>query len=134
MITGLIHAHRGLGYLILLSTSISVLVALAGALIGPSPRLVKLAGVLARGVELPVGGLLFLLGLGLWIGRWPVSIGYGWIGVVAVALQGVLVARAIKPNLAALARGEGSRGAWAGYAVAHLALMVFVWIAMTNRW
>jgi len=134
MIPMLLGAHKGFAYLILLATSLSFLVALIGALTGAPKALVKADRVLTRGVSTALGGLLFLLGVGLWFGRVPFTQIYPWVGVLTVVLQGVLVGRGIKPNLTALAAGEGSRGRWVVLSFAHSALMMVSFIAMTARW
>ena len=134
MITGLFHLHKTLGWVLLGSTSVSVLLAIIGLLIGAKPGLVKAAAVLSRGLETSLVGLMLLLGIGLWMGRFPVSIGYGWIGLVGVVVQMALLAKGIKPNLISLRDGAGSRGRWLGLAAAHWALVLFVFTAMTARW
>ena len=48
MVTGLIHGHRGLAYLLVLSSTVSVVLALVNALQGSKPGLVKAGTVLGE--------------------------------------------------------------------------------------
>ncbi len=133
MIEILFRAHQGLGWLLLASTALSVVVAIAGAASG-TKKAVPVAKGLARGVEGITGGLVFVLGLGLWLGRYPLTSTFLWIGVVAVIVQQVLITRAIKPNLIAMAAGIGSKKLWVGLAIAHNLLIFLGFIAMVGRW
>jgi len=126
MYTGLVHAHEGLAYLFLLSTSISVLLALVVCVAGNKSGLVKLGTVLARFVEMSLGGLIGLLGIGMW----AMNDAYGatawwlWVGLVGVAASAVLIARGIKPCLTGLTKGEdGGRMRWLALAALHWVLI-----------
>ncbi len=112
MITGLAHSHNGLAYLLVSSTSISLLLAFVTAATGAKPGLIRFATVLVR-VEAALMGVIGLLGIAAWFMRpWPVGSPWAWIGVVAAA-------------------GEGAgAGRWVGMAAAHWALILFVFGTM----
>ena len=57
MVKGLIHGHEGLAYLLLLSSSISLGLALVNAALGSKPGLVKAGVVLGRRVEPALMGI-----------------------------------------------------------------------------
>jgi hypothetical protein len=129
MITGLAHSHNGLAYLLVSSTSISLLLAFVTAATGAKPGLIRFATVLVR-VEAALMGVIGLLGIAAWFMRpWPVGSPWAWIGVVALVVQGGLVAKGVKPAIAAAGEGAGA-GRWVGMAAAHWALILFVFGTM----
>ncbi len=121
MYTGLLHTHRLLAYLLLFSTTISVCLAFASALSGGSPRLAGIGATLARKVELSLGGLSLVFGVAMWVMlRWPLTTWWLWAGVVAVAAQGMIVARGIKPATTALVAGDTrKKWLWVGWSIVH---------------
>lgn len=119
MTTGLIHGHSGLAYLLILSSTVSVFLALANAATGPNATLVKVGTLLGRRVEPALMGIIALLGLAAWgaIGL-PITTFYLWAGVGALVVQGALVGMLTKPALVALAGGDASaKGRWVAAAV-----------------
>lgn len=127
MYTGLFHLHRLLAYLLVTSTTASLALAVASAMRGGSPRIARLGATLARKVELSMGGLLFVLGVVMWIMSWPLTTWWLWAGVVAVAGQGLVVARGIKPAVLALQEGDDTqKWQWVGWAAAHWGWIVAI--------
>lgn len=121
MVTGLIHGHSGLAYLLVLSSTVSVLLALVNAATGPKPGLVKVGTVLGRRVEPALMGFIAILGLVTWgVLGMPLATPYLWAGVAALVVQGALVGMLTKPALVALAAGDASaKGRWVMAAVAN---------------
>ena len=132
MYTGLKHSHEGLAYLFLLSTTISVLLALITYFGGPKPALIKVGTILARIVETSLGGLLGLMGIVMWFMLpWPMSAPWLWIGLVAVIGSGGIIGRGIKPALASLKTGDDAmKGRWLSMALIHWLLIIFAFAAM----
>jgi len=126
MTKGLIHAHQGLAYLLVLSTSLSLLIAVLNGALGSKPGLVKLGTVLGRKVEPALMGIVGLLGLGSWVAAGlPVTTPYLWVGVAAVVGQSVVAVKGTKPTLIQLAAGDaGVRWRWP---VSALASALIVW-------
>lgn len=122
---GLIHSHSGLAWLLLLSSSLSLLIAVANAALGSRPGLVRVGVVLGRRVEPALMGVIALLGLGAWfMAGLPASTPYLWAGVAAVVAQGALVGMGTKPVLVALTAGDASvRWRWPVMAGLHAALV-----------
>ena len=120
MLVGMLHTHTGLAYLILLSTTISLLLAVITGATGPRPGLLKVGRVLARAVEPALSGLTGVFGIVLWV-----LYGFGlahwvmWAGVVAVLLSPIFSRRAIRPTLERLSAGEAVGWRWAGLAFLH---------------
>jgi len=122
---GLLYAHETLAYLLVLSTTVSLALALTNAVLGSRPRLARLGSTLARKVEVSLGGLLMLLGVILWVaGHFSILTWWLWAGVIFVAGQGMIVGRGIKPQVTALQEGDASRRwLWLAWAALH-----WVWI------
>ncbi|MEZ4320398.1 MAG: hypothetical protein R3F61_23160 [Myxococcota bacterium] len=109
MINGLVHGHEGLAYLLLLSATVSLGLAVANAALGSRAGLVKAGVVLGRRVEPALMGIIGLLGLGAWVAvGFPITTVYLWLGVLAVVAQGALVGMGTKPVLVKLADGDTS--------------------------
>lgn len=121
MVTGLIHGHSGLAYLLVLSCSVSLLMAFANALTGGQPALVKAGTILGRRVEPALMGIIGLIGVGAWIAvGLPLTTPYLWAGVLAVVVQGMLLGMVTKPALVKLAAGETDAAwRWVAGAVAN---------------
>lgn len=125
MYTGLLHSHSGFAYLLMASTSLSLLLAIVTAATGAKPGVLRIAGILVR-AEAALMGITGLIGLGMWfMGAWPVSAWWLWAGVVVLVLQGGLVARGVKPAMKAAADGAGA-SRWVGLAAAHWVLIVAI--------
>lgn len=128
MLTGLTHAHEGLAYLFVLSTFTSMGLALLTLALGAKPALLKVGLILARFVETSLGGLMMLLGIGMWsVMKLPVSTPYLWIGIFVIVASGGLVTRGIKPTLQQLeSQDDGAlRVRWVLMAIVHFALIAF---------
>ncbi|MCA9567206.1 MAG: hypothetical protein KC656_05165 [Myxococcales bacterium] len=125
MVTGLIHGHRGLAYLLVLSSTVSVVLALVNALQGSKPGLVKAGTVLGRRVEPALMGIVALIGGGAWVAAgFPLATPYLWAGVLALVLQGALVGMLTKPALVRLADGDAeARWRWVAAAVANVVIV-----------
>jgi hypothetical protein len=132
VLTGLIHGHSGLAYLLVLSASAHFCVAAANAVLGSRPGLVRVGVVLGRRVEPALMGVIGLLGLGAWaMSGLPITLPYLWAGVLAVVAQGALVGMGTKPALVALAAGDSSASwRWTAVATANLLLIVGIFGAM----
>ena len=126
MTVGLLHTHRMLAYVLLTSTTLSFFLATANAMLGSREGLVRVGERMVRKLEVALGGLLFVVGLVQWVATpWPVTTWWLWAGVIAVAGQGMIVARGIKPQLIALKDGDRSKKWWwASWACIH-----WLWIA-----
>ncbi len=126
MYTGLMHSHTGLAYLFILSTTASVILAVMTKFGGPKPGVIKLGTILARFVETSCGGLVALVGIGMWaVGPLTVGTWWLWVALIGVGASGALIARGIKPTLGALADGDESvSGKWVGMAIGHWALVI----------
>ena len=126
MYTGLLHGHSGLAYIFILSTTISMILSFVTKASGPKPGVIKLATILARFVETSCGGLIGLIGIGVWVkGTWPITTWWLWVAVLGVGASGALIARGIKPALQSLSEGsEDQAGKWVGLAVGHWALVL----------
>ncbi len=121
MVTGLVHGHQGLAYLVLLSSGISLVLAIVNAATGPKPGLIRLGTLLGRRVEPALMGIIALLGLaaGYALGL-PLHAPILWIGIVMVVLQGAVVGMLTKPALTQLAAGDASaKQRWVGAALAN---------------
>ncbi|MBW2253113.1 MAG: hypothetical protein JRI25_00785 [Deltaproteobacteria bacterium] len=125
MYTGMLHAHQALAYLLMLSTTLSVAVAVAYALY-PQASLLRIGGILARGVETSAAGLIGVIGVAMWVAiGLPLATWWMWAGLAAVVGSGVLIARFIKPSLAGLREGDRTRRWWwVGFALFH-----WLWIS-----
>lgn len=134
MLTGLRHAHMGLGYLLVLSCSISLLLALANAA-SVKPALVRVGTVLGRRVEPALMGINALLGIAMWVMLGlPIGTLYLWVGVAALVVQGMVVGMATKPALVALADGdEGARFKWVVAAVVNAVIIIGTFGAMQAK-
>lgn len=132
MITGLRHTHMGLGYLLVLSSSISLLLALANVGLGNHPTVVKIGTVLGRRVEPALMGIIALIGLGMWgLLRLPITTVYLWLGVVALFVQGGVTGAVTKPALIALAAGDDSaKFKWVVAAVINAFVIIGIFGAM----
>lgn len=135
MVIGLRHGHMGLGYLLVLSASISVLLALANAALGNKPGLVRAGAVLGRRVEPGLMGVNSLLGIVVWVLMGiPLTTLYPWLGVAALVVQGMLVGMLTKPALVTLAAGDDSaRFKWVLAAVLNAALIIGIFGAMQAK-
>lgn len=133
MLTGMMHAHEGLAYLFVLSTFTSMVLALVTLALGAKPALVKVGLILARFVETSLGGLIMLLGFGMWsLMKLPMTTPYMWIGIAVVVTSGGLIARGIKPTLQQL-KDEDERSLrlrWVAMAIMHFALIAFAMASM----
>lgn len=120
MVQGMLGAHEGMAYLIVLSTTVSLILALVTAVFGPRPGVLRVGRVLGRAVEPATSGLTGIFGVILWIvaraGLWNWVM---WAGVVAVALSPVFSRRLIRPTLDRLTAGEAVGWRWAGLAFVH---------------
>lgn len=133
MLTGLMHAHEGLAYLFVLSTFTSMVLALATMALGAKPALLKVGLILARFVETSLGGLIMILGIGMWtLMKLPVTTPYIWIGIAVVLASGGLIARGIKPTLQQLKDEDEKslRIRWVTMAIAHFGLIAFAMASM----
>jgi len=126
MTKGLINAHQGLAYLLILSTSLSLVISVLNGALGSKLGLVKAGTVLGRKVEPALMGIVGLLGLGSWIAAGlPVATPYLWAGVAAVVGQSAIAVKGTKPTLIQLAAGDASvRWRWP---VSALASAFIVW-------
>ena len=121
----LIGAHSGMAYLLMMSTTISLILAIINAAVGSKPSLVRAGTMLGRKVEPALMGLIGLIGIGAWItSGLPITTAYLWIGVLAVIFQGALIGMVLKPTLIALTLGNSSaRWRWVGVALVHSLLI-----------
>lgn len=135
MLIGLRHGHMGLGYLLVLSSSISVLLALANAALGTKPGLVKVGTILGRRVEPGLMGINSLLGIVVWVLMGiPLTAIYPWLGVGALIVQGALVGMLTKPALVSLAAGDDSaRFKWVLAAVLNAVVIIGIFGAMQAK-
>ena len=130
MLKGLIHAHEGLAYLLVLSCSVSLVLSLVCAATG-NTRVVGLGTLLARKVEPSLTGIIGLLGIVAWaMSGLSIATPYLWAGVVYMVFQGMWMARVTKPALLGLANSESQAGRWVVGALVQLvaALGIFTWM------
>lgn len=127
MLIGFKHLHSTLAYLLLLSTLVSLVCALA-QLGGPRLGPLKVARVLMTKVEPALLGTLGLFGLALWaMVGWPASF---WLlyGLVVWVGMPIAMARGAKPQLARLEGGDASAAGrllvWAGANATVVAMAV----------
>ena len=133
MLLGLTHAHEGLAYLFVLSTFTSMALAFLTLMLGVKPALLKVGLVLSRFIETSLGGLILVLGFGMWsLMNLPMSTPYLWIGMGVVIASSGLISRGIKPTLQQLiVEDEDSlRLRWAIMALAHFGLIAFAVASM----
>ena len=125
MLTGLIHGHSGLAYLLAMSTLLSFVWAALTAATGPKPGLLRVAKI-QRILEVALMGLIGLVGVTMWIAvAYPITTWWLWAGLAVVITQGALVARGIKPAMMRAAEGDASAArTWAMLSMAHLALVL----------
>ena len=135
MLKGLIHGHQGLAYLLVLSSSASLVMAVINLALGSRPGIVRLGTILGRKVEPMLMGLIGLLGLSSWVmSGLSIATPYLWGGVAAVVLQGAWVSRVTKPALIGLTEGDASHaGRWVVAALVHTVLVygIFGWMLVS---
>lgn len=132
MYTGLLHSHSGLAYLLVLASLTTLAIALLTATTGPKPALMRVARAL-HGVSAGLMGVTAIVGIGLWAkGGWPITAWFAWVGVVALFLQGGLLARGIKPASTIAGTGGPARP-WVLLEIAHVVLVLGTFGAMHAR-
>jgi hypothetical protein len=123
MVTGLIHGHSGLAYLVMATANLSLLFALVYTA-RPSGGLLKAATVVSRRIEPALMGVVGLLGIGAWVAAgFPVTTWYLWIGVVVWIGHGVWAGKANKPTLVALSEGRSPQLHWVVVALVNAVLV-----------
>lgn len=124
MVTGLLHSHSGLGYVIALLCTVSLAVAVAGNL--SDSAALRGAGKGLRTAEVALIGLTGIAGIALWaVMGFPMALWPAHVGLVAIVLSSVVLARVSKPGLVALSEGkpEGARRWLAGEAINWVIVM-----------
>lgn len=125
----------GLGYLLVLSSSISLLLALVNAVGGNKGGLVKAGTVLGRRVEPALMGIVGLIGIAQWwLMGLPLTTIYLWLGVVALVAQGIWVGRMTKPALIKLAASDDSAvWSWVAAAAVNAVIIYGIFGAMQAK-
>ena len=120
MYTGLMHTHRALGWILIVATTVSLLLSLLAAVSGASPKVQKIATVLARFVETSLFGLLGVTGIAMWIvASWPIGTWWLWAGLGGIVLAGLVSARGTKPAIAGLATSDDGAMRWFAWSLLH---------------
>ena len=131
MLTGMIHSHSGLGYLLLLVAGIAVALAGAGVATGAKPGLVRAGAVVSRRVIPALMGINGLIGLGLWwVEGWGLATWRTWVGFFALAANGMLAGKGHKPTFLALTEGQPVASRWLMLTVIDLVIIVGTFGAM----
>jgi hypothetical protein len=132
MYKGIVMAHEGLAYLVLLSAFISAMLATFTGLTGAKPAVVKIGTILVRGVETPGTGIVALIGLAAWaMSGLPITTWWMWVGILGVVASSVLAARAIKATIAEVGAGnEHAPLRWVALAWFQLILLVTIFAMM----
>ena len=130
MLNGLIHTHEGLATLLLLSSTLSVFLALVCLATG-TQAVVRPGTFLARKIEPSLTGIIGLLGIAAWfMAGFSIATPYLWGGVGFLFFQGMWMAKVTKPALLGLAEGESRAARWLlGSSVQLvLATLIFMWM------
>lgn len=107
MVTGLLHSHSGLGYIVAILSTVSVLVAVAGNV--SSSAALRGAGKGLRTAEVSLIGLTAIAGLALWGAMgFPMALWPAHVGLLGIVVSSVILARVSKPGLVALSSGDES--------------------------
>lgn len=132
MLTGLIHGHSGLAYLLVLASGVSLCASVANAVLGPTPGLLKVGTIVGRRVEPALMGTVGLLGLAAWFASGlPLATPYLWLGVAAFVLHGVVTGVGVKRALLAMQAGDASvRWRWPAAALANALIVLAAFGAM----
>jgi hypothetical protein len=125
-LTGIMHGHKHLGYLLVIIPLIQVLLVFAGG--AKKPGLAKVVGLLARWSYRVLGGLVMLLGLALWYSLgYSLFSGFIWIALLLWGPIEVASKRMVLPQVqAVIDGGEASNKMLIGSAVQLLCLVVIV--------
>lgn len=131
-LTGFMHGHKHLGYLLALLPAIQVILVLAGGT--KKPGLAKAVRLMAKMGYRAIGGLVMLMGFVLWY-----SLGYGlatgfiWLAILLWGPMEVASKRLVVPQCdAVLAGGEGSNQMLLGSLI-HLGCLVAIVGLMTVK-
>ena len=119
METGLFHAHSGLAYLLLLTTTASVLVAVLTWLGGVRPGLLKV-GKVFRILDAMLLGMTGLIGIVMWIiASWlGFTTWWLWASLVGYIAVTFVLSRGSKAAITALKDGkEGMKARWVASSV-----------------
>jgi hypothetical protein len=126
MMKGLVHSHKYLGYLLALLPVIVVVLTIAGA--RTKPGLAKVVKGITRWGYNILGGLVILMGLGLWHGM-DHDIGTLWIwaGLLLWVPVAITAKRMVGPECdAVMEGGEGSSRMLYGALIQLLCVMAIV--------
>ena len=132
MITGLMHAHEGLAYLVILCTLVNVFLVVAGA--GKRAGMAKAVGLVHR-FGLSMGGrLVVLTGIGV-SHLLKISLGQPWLVAALVLWVPVEIAgkRLVKPEIQAVEAGDTASAKLIVGAIIQLLCVVGIFGLMSAR-
>ena len=131
-LTGMMHGHKHLGYLLALLPIIQLILIFAGAT--KKPGLAKAVRLIAKIGYNALGGIVILLGLALWFTLgYGLTTGFAWLGLVLWAPVAVTAKRMVVPHCEAVMNGDTGEGKMMVGTIVQLVAIVTIVGLMTVK-